>query len=158
MKTQEEVVQLVKDNIGRHKQFVLATVDEQGKPWAVCLNLCYDEQFNVIWKSVKDTEHSKHVRARPDVAICIFSETPELGDFGIYMKARAHEVSDEDEARRLIDLRFTKRGRPTPDVSHFLGDGPERLYYAEVTEAWINTDDHIKTPVDLIHLRHTGTS
>jgi uncharacterized protein YhbP (UPF0306 family) len=153
MNNQEEIKKFITDNIGRHKQFALATVDEQGKPWAVCLNLAYDEKFNIIWKSLKTTEHSKHVSANPDVAICIFSETEGVGDFGLYLKAKAREVTDDEELRRLIDVRFTQKGKPAPDVSEFLGDSPARLYYAEVTEAWVNDDRHLKQVVDLEALR-----
>lgn len=153
MNDQLAIKKFITDNIDRHKQFALATVDEQGKPWTVCLNLTHDDQFNIIWKSVKTTEHSRHIQAHPDVAICIFSETDGVGDFGLYMKARAREVTDVDEIKRLIDIRFTQKGKPTPDVAEFQGDAPARLYYAEVTEAWVNDDRHLKQPVDLDFLR-----
>lgn len=148
-----EVIQFIKANIGRHKHFALGTVDEEGKPWVVCAALAYDDQFNVIWQSAKDAEHSKHLRASPDVAICIFSDDEEVGNFGIYMKARAREVADHDELNRLLSLRYAHVGKPVPEISQFLGDSPNRLYYAEVTEAWINDDSHVKKQVDLSQLR-----
>lgn len=45
---QKEIRKFVLDNLDRHKQFALGTVDETGKPWAVCLNLAYDDKFNII--------------------------------------------------------------------------------------------------------------
>ncbi len=145
--------QFVRDNLARHKQFALATVDETGKPWVVCLNLAYDEKFNFIWKSSKETEHSKHIAANPNVAICVFSETEEVGDFGFYTKALAHEVVDGEELVRLIDLRFTQAGKPTPELSEVSGDSLMRLYYAEIDEAWVNDNRHLKIAVNLDELR-----
>lgn len=122
--------QFVKDNIRQHKQFALATVDEKGSPWVVCLNLAYDEKFNVIWKSSKETEHSKHIAKNPNVSICVFSETEGVGDFGFYAKAVAYEVTNEAELNKFIDIRFTKAGKPAPNILELSGDSPMRLYYA----------------------------
>jgi hypothetical protein len=45
--------QLIRDNLKWHKQFVLATVDDQNNPWAVCLDLTLDSYYNIIWLSDK---------------------------------------------------------------------------------------------------------
>jgi uncharacterized protein YhbP (UPF0306 family) len=153
MKTQAEIKQFIVDNLDRHTLFALATIDEQGNPWVVCASLAYDEQFNVIWKSLKNTEHSKHIRARPAVSICIFSDTEAVGNFGLYMKARAREVTDPDELRRLLVVRAARQGKLALAASEFLGDSLARLYYAEATEAWVNSDSHTKQVVDLATLR-----
>lgn len=151
--SQEEIREFIKANIGRHGEFALGTVDENGNPWVVCLNLSYDENFNIIWKSVNFTQHSKYIQTNPNVGICVFSRTTEVGDFGLYAKAVAHEVADEAELRHVIDVRFTQKGEPTPDVSKFTGDSPVRLYVAEIKEAWVNDDSHKKYQIDLNILR-----
>ncbi|HTE21429.1 MAG TPA: pyridoxamine 5'-phosphate oxidase family protein [Candidatus Limnocylindria bacterium] len=150
---QQEISQFIIDNLGRHKLFTLGTIDGQGNPWVVCLALAYDNQLNIIWQSLKNTEHSKHVRTHPDVAICICSDTPEVGDFGLYLKARAREVSDATELKRLLYVRFAAKASGTPDVSNYRGDAAARLYCAEVTKAWINDESHTKRAVDLNLLR-----
>ena len=146
--------QFVKDNLGRHKQFALATVDETGSPWVVCLNLAYDEKFNIIWKSSKETEHSRHITKNPYVSVCVFSETEDVGDFGFYAKAIAHEVTNDDELNKLIVARFTKANKPAPNISELSGDSPMRLYYAEIQEAWANDDRHLKVPINIGVLRN----
>lgn len=146
--------QFVRDNLGRHKQFALGTVDENGSPWTVCLNLAYDEKFNIVWKSSKQTDHSKHISTNPQVAICVFSEIEGVGDFGFYAKATAYEVTDEEELKRLVEIRFTRAGKQTPNITELSGNSPMRLYYAEIQEAWVNDNRHLKTPVNLEVLRN----
>ncbi len=148
---QDSVADFVFNNLPKHKQFALATVGEDGKPWVVCLNLTFDSEVSFIWRSLMASEHSKNVNARPDVSICVFSETPEVGDFGLYCKAVAHEVNDEAELKRLLAVRYS--GREAPPTSEFLGDSPGRIYYAKVSEAWVNDDRHKKTKLDLEVLR-----
>jgi uncharacterized protein YhbP (UPF0306 family) len=152
-----QVARFVAGQLPRHKQFVLATVDELGKPWVVALNLTIDEQCNVIRQSKKDTEHSQHIRHNPIVAISIFSETEEVGDFGFYAKAVAREVTDESEVAKLLHLRFARQNRPVPHVSDYIGQADYRLYHAQLQEAWVNEERHRKTPVDLPLLKRALT-
>lgn len=149
----QAIAEFIRANISRHKHLVLATIDDEGKPWTVCVNLSYDERFNIVWKSAKAAEHSRHIEKRPDVAICIFSEDESVGDFGLYLKALAHEVTDPEELDRLIGVRFSSKGKPAPDPSELSGDSPVRLYCAEATEAWVNDNRHLKMLVDLDVLR-----
>lgn len=148
---QESIADFVLNNLPRHDFFVLATANEDSTPWAVCLHKAYDTDINFIWKSAKSAEHSRNLYKRPDVAICMFSKTPEVGDFGFYCKATAHEVNDEAELSRLLAIRSA--GKEIPPTSDLLGESPLRLYYAKVTEAWVTDDRHKKTPVDLEVLR-----
>ena len=149
----KEVANFITENLGSHKQFALATVDRDGKPWTVCLNLTYDELGNIIWKSEKSTQHSNHILTNPEVAICIFSENEARGDFGLYCRAKAHEVTEISELNRLIKIRFALKGKPIPKVSDFLGESNSRIYYAEIYKMYFNDDKHIKTKVDLSKLR-----
>ena len=154
MKSQEEVKRFITDGLPHHPQCVVATTDDTGQPWAVCVAFGHDNQFNIFWRSVRDTEHSRHLRARPDIAICIFSDTDERGEFGLYLKAKAHEVTDPAEAQRLLEHLAARKNRSPEDPAKYQNPSPLRLYYATVTAAWINDDSHVKTPVDLEVLRH----
>ncbi len=147
----KSVASFVLDNLPRHKQFALATVDSEGAPWCVCLNLSYDSDVNIIWKSLKDTQHSEHIKKNPQVSITVFSETEDVGDFGFYTKAVAHEVVDTNELKRLLEVRF--RGKTVPPVEDFLDESPLRIYVATIEAAWVNDDRHNKSEVDLLTLR-----
>ena len=153
---QATIAKFVLENLPSHKQCALATTGGNGAPWVVCVNLTYDKQLHFIWKSRTDALHSQYLRERPAVSICVFSENEMRGDFGFYATATAHEVTDSAELEHLIDIRFTQKGKPAPAPNELLGDSPMRLYVAELHEAWINDDQHIKSPVDLDFLRATA--
>lgn len=146
---QISVADFILSNLPTHKQFALSTIDDNNNPWVVCVNLSFDSSVNFIWKSEKSTEHSKYILHKPSVAICVFSDTEEVGGFGYYCKAIAHEVTDKNELNRLLDIRFAKKGKPVPPIYNFLGESPTRIYYADVKEAWVNDNRHLKVSVDL---------
>lgn len=150
---QATIAAFILENLPGHKQFALATADDEGTPWVVGINLTYDKDLRIIWLSRRDALHSRHLVKRPAVSICIFSENETRGDFGLYAYASAREVNDETEVARLIDMRFTQKDKPAPAPSELLGDSPVRLYVAELQKAWINDDSHVKRPVDLAVLR-----
>ena len=152
-KNQEEIAKFVLDNLPRHKQFALGTIDENGSPWVVCLNLAYDDKLNIIWKSKKDTEHSKHIATNKNVSICVYSNDEKVGDFGFYTKVVAHEVSDEKELEKCLDFRYKRKNKEIPPLSELLGDSDARIYIAEIREAWVSDNRHLKTKVDMKVLR-----
>ena len=146
---QNSIANFINNNLARHTQFAIGTIDDNGKPWVVCVNLTVDQKFNFIWKSQKTSEHSKYILKRPAVSICVFSETEDIGDFGYYCQAVAHEVNDEEELKKLLDIRFKQKGKPVPPIEEFLGESNTSLYYAEVSDAWVNDSRHLKVSVDL---------
>jgi general stress protein 26 len=150
---QESIADFVLSNLARHDLMAIATVDTDGKPWVVCVNLSYDNDLNIYWKSAKNSEHSKNVKENEDVGICIFSHSEEVGDFGFYLKAKAREVVDSAELSHAIDVKYQQKGLEVPKPSDFLDPSTRAMYCAVVSEAWINDDRHTKTPVDLSVLR-----
>lgn len=154
-KDQNAVAKFILANLGRHKQFALGTADGN-HPWVVCLNLTYDKNINVIWKSRIDTEHSKHIRFNPNVSICVFSEDDKIGDFGIYANAVAHEIMDPKELADCLDVRFRQKGKAIPDASEYLIPSEYRLYSANISEMWVNDKRHLKMKVDMGVLRQVA--
>lgn len=150
---QNQIKQFISTNIAKIKHVTIGTLDDDGKPWVVVVSLSYDNKYNVIWQSRNDTEHSKYIASRPDVGICIFNNFPDIGNVGIYAKARAYEITDEQELAEKLKIRFDLLGKPVPSPTDFIGDSPMRLYYAEVDEMWINSADFVKREVDLEVLR-----
>jgi uncharacterized pyridoxamine 5'-phosphate oxidase family protein len=151
-KNQEEVAKFVLENLHKHTLMALGTVDEAGKPWVVCVHLALDKKLNIIWKSRKDTEHSKNIEKNPEVSICIFSRTDDVGDFGFYTKAVAREVIDRDELAACLQAMHEKMGKEVPVLEDHLGDSDFRIYVAEIKEAWMN-HSRTKQKIDLDTLR-----
>lgn len=137
------------EHLPRHGHFSLATVAADGQPWNVCLDLSWDHGLGIIWKSRADANHSQNVRRDGRVAVLVYSSTPDHGDFALYMTAQAHEVTDPDELRALLHLRYTARSRPMPAAANFTGDAPDRLYIARPIDAYLSDDRHEKMRLDL---------
>lgn len=154
--SQEGIAKFILENLPRHRQFALGTVDEAGRPWVVCIGLTYDDQLNVIWKSRTDAEHSKHILKNPNVSMCIFSRTEENGEFGFYTRAIAREISDKEELTTCLDWKYAKKGREVPPASSLLSESQYRIYLAEIKEAWVTDDRHLKIGVDLVVLRNAA--
>ena len=147
------IAQFVLNNLTKHKQFALGTTDPEKGPWVVCLNLVFDNDLNFIWKSKTDTLHSNHLIYNSQVAICVFSESEDIGDFGFYAKATAHAVTNEKELKQCLQVRYAAQGKEMPPMNTFLASADQRIYIAEISEAWVNDDRHIKLPVNLQLLR-----
>lgn len=140
------------DNLPRIKEFSLATIDENELPWVVALNLCYDDNLTVIWHSRKDTKHSRHIQYNPNVAICIYKDFDDIGDFGLYASAQASEVTDPEELEKLLKLRFESKNKPVPSIDAYSGDSPDRIYIAKPSEVWVNDQSKVKRKLDLTEL------
>jgi hypothetical protein len=115
----------------------IATSDNQGDPWNSAVHSVHDEEANIYWVSDKRSQHSRNVRDNPNVFILFYDSTviPGKGE-GLYLKARAFELSDIDsimEARQILGEADDTSSEP------FAGDSILRLYKAVPTDAWVNT-------------------
>lgn len=149
----QQTAQFILCQLVQHKHFVLATTDDDGTPWAVYLGFVLDKNLDFIWLSKRGTEHSKHIRARKTVSVGVFSKTEDIGDFGLYCKATAREITEAEEIKESLQLYFELKGKPVPNVTAFTGDTDMRVYKAEIQQAWVNDDSHIKREVNLQALR-----
>jgi len=115
----------------------VATSDKNGQPWNSPVRHVYDENLNIYWFSDKESQHSKNVRENENVFIVIYDSTvPEGEGEGVYIQAKAHEVTDPDE---ITFARHIKKGqnynRPADD---FLGNAVRRVYKAVPQKVWMN--------------------
>ncbi len=119
----------------------LATVSENGEPWNSPVRFTKDAELNIYWASDKESQHSKNVRANGQVFIVIYDSTvPEGKGEGVYLRAKAVEISDPDAVLNYMKL---KKGDGDYDPNDFLGEAVRRIYKAVPEQAWMN-DDEIK--------------
>ncbi|MBP7760508.1 hypothetical protein KA093_01795 [Candidatus Saccharibacteria bacterium] len=154
--------------IDEHKQLFLATVDDFKRPWIVSLNWRHDENFNFYWKSKVSSLHSSYLRHNPESAICLSSETPEYGEFGLYCTGQARELVSRKEIEQALLVRYsdgTSRTRVSDGdqvranpIADFMGDSPSRMYLFETDAMWLNENQHRKVEVDLDLLRRLSTT
>jgi nitroimidazol reductase NimA-like FMN-containing flavoprotein (pyridoxamine 5'-phosphate oxidase superfamily) len=88
--------------IDRVAYMVLATADAEGRPWATPVYFATDGRGTFYWVSSREARHSANVADRPEVGIVIFDATVPIGTGqGVYIEARAEQVSDQDLDRGL---------------------------------------------------------
>lgn len=115
----------------------LATVTADGKPWNTSVSVLYDSDLNMYWVSDKESQHSRNVRVNGAVFIVMYDSTvPEGKGQGLYIQARAHELTDAAEIRAV---RRMKKGPDEDDPYMFMeGGGVRRVYKAEPEVLWVN--------------------
>ena len=136
------------ENIDRAKQIIseiiyitIASVSKEGLPWNTPVYSAFDSSYNFFWASDKNGQHSQNVRNNPNVFLVIYTPTaPEGTGKGVYVKAKAVELTDEAEIKRGIALLYSRKGQDPakrkPD--EFLGEYPRRIYKAVPEKFWIN--------------------
>ncbi|MBO0819584.1 MAG: pyridoxamine 5'-phosphate oxidase family protein [Nocardiopsaceae bacterium] len=145
----------------------VATVsrDGTGIPWATPVYTAFDGDCDFFWLSDRHSAHSVNIRNNPDVGLVTFDSTVPEGTGaggGVYIQARARELSAPDEARRAEECLTARAGRPVRPLAGRSGQSPARFYVARPTRMWVNDSllrDGVRvdgrTEVDLDALRET---
>ncbi len=140
MNSAEQAKQLIHDTIF----MTIATADEMGKPHSSPVGFAYDGAYNLYWVSAKDAVHSENIRVQPEVYISILGSTPEGGFDGVYIDARASELSDPAEVEQVITLFKETRKQPPHFVTHSVADvtgaAVWRMYKATPIEVFKRAD------------------
>lgn len=108
--------------LSEQKYMTIAVTLNDGTPWATPVRIKNWDGKNVFeWDSKLDTEHSRAIERRPQVAISMWTpDSDSTIQFGFYAKATADLVSSENGFGR---------------------------YKATVTRAWVNDATFIKREV-----------
>lgn len=116
----------------------ISTIDSDGKPWTAPVWYVFDEDHNIYWWSPTEAQHSKNIAGNAGVYITVFDSTAPEGDgFGLYMRAEAEVVVD-DELDSAISLYNQSTKIFKLDRENCTGNAPTRIYKATVTQRWIN--------------------
>lgn len=122
----------------------IATVTPDGRPWNTPVVAAYDEDYNFYWASWAENEHSKNIRNNPNVFLTIYDSTvPEGTGEGVYIEAKAVELTDRDEIARAVATYYARKNRPPRQPEEFMGDYPRRVYKAVPRQSWVNVDGDI---------------
>jgi general stress protein 26 len=123
----------------------LATVDSTGVPWASPVWFAHADYVELLWISRPDTRHSQNIAANPQIAIVIFdSRTPIDTGRGVYVEAKAGEVTDETEIERMMMI-FSEtsvaQGGSGWTAAEVRRPAPFRPYRATVRAAFLGIND-----------------
>ena len=90
----ENVKALFADNI----LGTLATVHQDGSPWATPLHVVSDGEA-LYWFSKESTLHSQNIARDARVSVALFSPDESSGPKGVYVNGKAEKLSGEQAAR-----------------------------------------------------------
>jgi nitroimidazol reductase NimA-like FMN-containing flavoprotein (pyridoxamine 5'-phosphate oxidase superfamily) len=141
----DDLAKRAKEIITKILYITIATADKNNQPWNSPVYFAFDENYYFYWASWKENQHSKNINQNSNIFIAIYDSTaPEGTGEGVYIKAKAYELTDEKEilnALSVLDKRVGKTKKRS--ASHFLGDYPRRVYKAVPENFWVNVDGEI---------------
>jgi len=135
-----------KEIISKILYITIATSSKDGQPWNTPVYSAFDENYNFFWASDQNGQHSKNIKENPNVFLAIYdSTTPEGTGEGVYIKAKAYEVTDEAEIKHALACLYTRKNQDPEKrkPQEFLGDFPRRVYKAIPEKVWINGDGDV---------------
>lgn len=138
-------IQKAKKIIHQIFYITIATASPEGEPWNSPVYSAYDEQYNFYWASWKENVHSQNIRPNDRVFLVIYDSTVPAGTGeGVYVQARAYELSDRIEIAHALQQLYSRANRKPRQVDEFLGEYPRRVYKAVPEKMWVNGDGDVK--------------
>lgn len=142
-----QLAQRAKEIIQKILYITIATVNNTGQPWNSPVYSAFDEDYNFYWASDVKNQHSENIAQNNKIFLVIFDSTAKEGTGeGVYILAKAHQLTAEDEIRKALsylDGRVGKTKDPVTRVFEFMGDMPRRVYKAVPEKVWMNADGEV---------------
>lgn len=130
-----------KEIIKQIDYITIASVTPEGMPWNSPVYSASDDNYNFFWGTHIDSQKAQNIRNNENVFLVIYDSTvpPGTGE-GVYVQAKAKQLSDPEEIQHAYET--LKNRRPTPfwDTAAFSESGPVRLFKAVPMKVWMNDD------------------
>jgi nitroimidazol reductase NimA-like FMN-containing flavoprotein (pyridoxamine 5'-phosphate oxidase superfamily) len=132
----DDLGEMARRVLDTNRYLVLGTIEDDGRPRLSPVYFVPARHRDLYWVSSPDAQHSRNVRARPDVTIVVFdsSSLPNQSE-AVYVDAVAREVSEVELTAEVLAEAFDPEGRGGRAFSadELSGDGDLRLYVARAT-------------------------
>ena len=119
----------------------IATVSPGSVPHNSPVFMAFDRDFNGIWSSHPDAQHSLNLTHTGEVFLSVFDSRGQYSG-GLFIEASASivEVDDPDFLQAYTIYAKAKQvyGAKAPSVEHFAAKNGQRLYCAVPKSLWIN--------------------
>ena len=134
-----------KEILNNIRYITISSASSEAEPWGTPVLAAFDEQYNFYWTSLNSTQHSKNIQDNPRVYLTCFDSTALPGEGGgVYIKARAEEMTDLSEIKRAVEVLYTRKNKPLRQAEEFVGDSVKRMYTATPEKFWISLDIDVK--------------
>jgi general stress protein 26 len=126
----------------------IASITTDGSPWNSPVFGIHDDEYNFIWNSSTESQHSKNISEDKNIFIVIYNSMAKAGDgFGLYIQAEAEQL-EESDLEQVLPFWYEKIHKTPKSVSEFLNSGSQRLYKAIPKKVWVNAYDKNRSPAD----------
>jgi nitroimidazol reductase NimA-like FMN-containing flavoprotein (pyridoxamine 5'-phosphate oxidase superfamily) len=131
----DELIEMARRVLDGNRYLVLGTVEDDGSPRLSPVYFTPARYRDLYWVSSPDAQHSRNVRARPDVRIVVFDSSSVPGKSeAAYVSATARELARDELTDDVLAEAFDDtRGGRSFSVDELSGDGDLRLYVATAT-------------------------
>ncbi|MEV0272340.1 pyridoxamine 5'-phosphate oxidase family protein [Hamadaea sp. NPDC050747] len=129
-----------RDLADSNRYLTLATIDEDGRPWASPVYFAADADLREFyWVSSPTAQHSLNLAKRPDVSLVVFDSTvPPYHGRCLYAAGTAQALDDTQIHRGLtIYPGPASRGGSAVSAADVTGTAPWRIYRAEASALWV---------------------
>lgn len=139
----QERIERARELIRTVRHVPVSTINEDGSPLSSPVFSTLDSTLNLYWASNADAQHSNNIRRDERVFLVLFDSMEKGG--GLYIEARAHEISNVaelDMALMVVNKKRTALGRAEVGAGDFSSDAIQRLYCAVPQKLWVNVSRH----------------
>ncbi len=144
---EKNLVDEAKDIISKILYITIATVNKNGEPWNSPVFSAFDENYNFYWNSWTESQHSKNIETNNNVFIVIYDSTVAEGTGkGVYVKAKARKLGEENEINKGYELLTKRRNKLSSKLrtaDDFLEGNPRQIYKAVPERVWVNGNGEI---------------
>lgn len=130
-----------KEIIAKIDYITIASVTPEGMPWNTPVYSAFDKDYNFYWGTHIDSQKANNIRNNENVFLVIYDSTvpPGTGE-GVFIQAKAQQLSDPDEIQHAYETLRDRRPTPFWKPEAFSEEGPVRLFKAVPQKAWMNDD------------------
>jgi uncharacterized protein YhbP (UPF0306 family) len=140
----DKFVERAKRIISKILYVTIATTNKNGEPWNSPVYSAFDENYNFYWASDQNGQHSKNIAENENVFIVIYDSTVAEGTGeGVYIKAKAQKLEDEQEILNALKYLDGRVGKKPHEPKGFANEMPRRIYKAIPEKFWVNDDGDI---------------
>ncbi len=138
-KTLEQQIDRAKELLRDVWHASMATVNEDGSPHNSPFMFMHDDTLqHMYWGSHPDSLHCKNAVRTGQIFVVLY-DAVERG--GLYMSAADSHMLEGDELESALrihnDIRV-KRGKDPLPLEFYIGDSPQRMWSARITNYWVN--------------------
>lgn len=135
----KDLSERAKEIIQDREYITIATVGEDGQPWNSPVYSAFDESYTFYWGSDVEAQHSRNIATNNKVFLVIYDSTVPAGEGeGVYVKAVAEKIVDEDEKDKAHKIIQDRRPNWYWHREQFDESTPLALYKATPVQIWMN--------------------